>query len=125
MLLRPPRSRRTDTLLPYATLFRSVGGSLRIQSGEERIHARTEASIGEPRGHARRFRAGGLGAHLVADLAALGQRIGHFAERDLDGLLVSGDGGLLRCLGILQVAAAAAEVEIGSASCRERVCQYG
>src|SRR3546814_20125927 len=49
--------------------------------------------------------------HLVADLAALGQRIGHFAERDLDGLLVSGDGGLLRCLGILQVAAAAAEVE--------------
>src|SRR3546814_16614362 len=76
MLLRPPRSRRTDTLLPYATLFRSVGSSLRIQSGEERIHARTEASIGEPRGHARRFRAGGLGAHLVADLTSEEGRVG-------------------------------------------------
>src|SRR3546814_1288741 len=28
MLLRPPRSTRTDTLLPYTTLFRSSGGRL-------------------------------------------------------------------------------------------------
>src|SRR3546814_3159557 len=27
MIRRPPRSTRTDTLFPYTTLFRSVGGS--------------------------------------------------------------------------------------------------
>src|SRR3546814_2958362 len=27
MILRPPRSTRTDTLFPYTTLFRSVGGA--------------------------------------------------------------------------------------------------
>src|SRR3546814_11094563 len=28
MIRRPPRSTRTDTLFPYTTLFRSVGGQL-------------------------------------------------------------------------------------------------
>src|SRR3546814_11695426 len=28
MIRRPPRSTRTDTLFPYTTLFRSVGGDL-------------------------------------------------------------------------------------------------
>src|SRR3546814_7047666 len=28
MIRRPPRSTRTDTLFPYTTLFRSLGGSL-------------------------------------------------------------------------------------------------
>src|SRR3546814_1498428 len=28
MIRRPPRSTRTDTLFPYTTLFRSVGGGL-------------------------------------------------------------------------------------------------
>src|SRR3546814_19265413 len=34
MILRPPRSTRTDTLLPYTTLFRSVDGQ-RIASVEQ------------------------------------------------------------------------------------------
>src|SRR3546814_4151051 len=36
MLLRPPRSTRTDTLFPYPTLFRSTSGDLEaaIASGE-------------------------------------------------------------------------------------------
>src|SRR3546814_12922920 len=30
MIRRPPRSTRTDTLFPYTTLFRSVGGRLHV-----------------------------------------------------------------------------------------------
>src|SRR3546814_7827736 len=33
MIRRPPRSTRTDTLFPYATLFRSAGDSLLPASG--------------------------------------------------------------------------------------------
>src|SRR3546814_4376487 len=35
MIRRPPRSTRTDTLLPYTTLFRSIGQQLRIVAGDE------------------------------------------------------------------------------------------
>src|SRR3546814_18942640 len=31
MILRPPRSTRTDTLLPYTTLFRSWNSSINVQ----------------------------------------------------------------------------------------------
>src|SRR3546814_9693122 len=31
MIRRPPRSTRTDTLFPYTTLFRSIGGNHRQQ----------------------------------------------------------------------------------------------
>src|SRR3546814_10858572 len=33
MILRPPRSTRTDTLFPYTTLFRSVGLHHRVAQG--------------------------------------------------------------------------------------------
>src|SRR3546814_10190315 len=33
MLLRPPRSTRTDTLFPYTTLFRSEGGRAGVDPG--------------------------------------------------------------------------------------------
>src|SRR3546814_19993182 len=33
MIRRPPRSTRTDTLLPYTTLFRSVGGGPKLTGG--------------------------------------------------------------------------------------------
>src|SRR3546814_13370011 len=36
MIRRPPRSTRTDTLLPYTTLFRSAGGPGR---GRDRLRA--------------------------------------------------------------------------------------
>src|SRR3546814_6121485 len=32
MILRPPRSTRTDTLFPYTTLFRSIRGKRRLRS---------------------------------------------------------------------------------------------
>src|SRR3546814_11424495 len=40
MRRRPPRSTRTDTLFPYTTLFRSVGG-LRLQAQELLVAAGT------------------------------------------------------------------------------------
>src|SRR3546814_7615084 len=42
MILRPPRSTRTDTLFPYTTLFRSLAGVLgRPCSGRWHGHRRT------------------------------------------------------------------------------------
>src|SRR3546814_12558115 len=35
MLRRPPRSTRTDTLLPYTTLFRSTGVGTIVSEGKE------------------------------------------------------------------------------------------
>src|SRR3546814_9411812 len=37
MILRPPRSTRTDTLLPYTTLFRSIGAALDEQADHRDI----------------------------------------------------------------------------------------
>src|SRR3546814_7581864 len=48
MIRRPPRSTRTDTLLPYTTLFRSAGGNLRRPAA--RPHPRVPAQ--HPRGQA-------------------------------------------------------------------------
>src|SRR3546814_10097570 len=49
MLLRPPRSTRTDTLFPYTTLFRSirVGQKVAVRSlsGEARLSAEVEAIL--------------------------------------------------------------------------------
>src|SRR3546814_4645879 len=42
MILRPPRSTRTDTLFPYTTLFRSLGPPI------ERIHFISDRSFDEP-----------------------------------------------------------------------------
>src|SRR3546814_3544574 len=39
MLRRPPRSTRTDTLVPYTTLFRSLRGNRIMASGSEIIGA--------------------------------------------------------------------------------------
>src|SRR3546814_10829823 len=58
MILRPPRSTRTDTLLPYTTLFRSVRGEVLAdalgQRGGLRVvvaaHQHREAVFGEARG---------------------------------------------------------------------------
>src|SRR3546814_17805100 len=54
MLSRPPRSTRTDTLFPYATLFRSGAGS---DAGGGAIHRRRRARLRyRPACHARRIR---------------------------------------------------------------------
>src|SRR3546814_15135132 len=46
MILRPPRSTRTDTLFPYTTLFRSVGAQQRPALDLQADHR--ELAIGEP-----------------------------------------------------------------------------
>src|SRR3546814_18543120 len=94
MIRRPPRSTRTDTLLPYTTLFRSLG----------------KGWIGGPRGgDARRDGVGGAGGKgddarpreppALYDAGAHRDAQGHGFGRD-------------------------PVREIGRASCRERVCQY-
>src|SRR3546814_7074314 len=42
MLLPPPRSTRTDTLLPYTTLFRSSLGRIHVTDDEIRLEAQSQ-----------------------------------------------------------------------------------
>src|SRR3546814_11612757 len=49
MIRRPPRTTRTDTLFPYTTLFRSVGGVAdTLLSGIGRVLARRGRPPGQP-----------------------------------------------------------------------------
>src|SRR3546814_13737705 len=108
MILRPPRSTRTDTLFPYTTLFRSAC-QLRPAVGEKGVH---QGSI-RIAGGGMDDQAGGLVEHdeiavLVKDvqrdrLAFQGDRTS-FGDDDGESLV-----------GLHQ---------IGRASCWERVCQY-
>src|SRR3546814_14079687 len=111
MTRRPPRSTRTDTLFPYTTLFRShfrgndkdmkCQSSPRPASGRERVFRLTD-----PLPAALIFV-----AHLprlVEPRIGIGRRCGYGCGR-------GGRGGTDRAL---------AGGQIGSASCRERVCQY-
>src|SRR3546814_17820687 len=111
MIRRPPRSTRTDTLFPYTTLFRSV-----VSQAAEPAVPRHVAIIMD--GNGRWAKARGLPRNL-------GHRQGVDAVREV----VRG----CRTLGIryLTLYAFSSEnwkrpqsEEIGSASCRERVCQY-
>src|SRR3546814_19524656 len=116
MIQRPPRATRTDTLVPYTTLFRAV---LDAQH------------FGVPQRRRRVFVVGYLGDWRPA-AAVLFEReslLGHPAPRREAGEDVavgalagtSPDRG--RRIGADE-AAAGYLVEIGRASCRERVCQY-
>src|SRR3546814_11535626 len=117
MIRRPPRSTRTDTLFPYTTLFRS---------GLARLHGQQLALLG--RGHG--------GHHHVLGLAQRRRRLQVLVRRDRREVLaqVVGRGGgvhpavlELHRLAVLAVSDERVEhriAEIGSASWRERVCQY-
>src|SRR3546814_14526514 len=127
MIRRPPRSTRTDTLFPYTTLFRS------------RPKLETGVAEAEAEGEKRR--------NILEHIAAPGRRLAVVEDRYLPRIARHGDGqlragidvpekdvghgsaallpripafqqrvGALRNRGI-------AGREIGSASCRERVCQ--
>src|SRR3546814_18525769 len=104
MIRRPPRSTRTDTLVPYTTLFRSAVGVRRDRAVERGEFARV-GCIGGERERAFRLRDGGVG-------------------RDLGGHGVS-----TSCAPAASPVRSRARInppcaEIGRASCRERVCQY-
>src|SRR3546814_6578901 len=64
MIRRPPRTKRTDTLLPYTTLFRSLG--LRLQktfghTGTQTAHGYALLGAAVQRQGGRRDRRGSLG----------------------------------------------------------------
>src|SRR3546814_18370505 len=103
MIRRPPRSTRTDTLFPYTTLFRSPITSVTreeidrqgITSAEQLLMYLNVAGNG-------------------SDNLASNSGIVHEDQRGNNGV----SGANLRGQG------ADATLEIGRASCRERVCQY-
>src|SRR3546814_15525970 len=104
MIRRPPRSTRTDTLFPYTTLFRSVASIGRVKADPEQDET-----------------------HILIGLLGLGtaqprQRAMHPERQRLWKIATQ-----LALLGlhVLMVQRAAGRIEIGSESCRERVCQYG
>src|SRR3546814_12580482 len=104
MLLRPPRSTRTDTLFPYTTLFRSKG-PLVLECVTKRVRGHYE---GDPQKYRDADDLASLDAvDPVARTRVLLQEVGATREQvdqvDQD---------------------VEADVEIGRASCRERVCQY-
>src|SRR3546814_13933922 len=97
MIRRPPRPKRTDTLFPYTTLFRSddIGSAVHL--------AKAEPAAFE---QARQRR---IDRHAAADALALSafDAVGRKDDLDLRFAAKRHQGG-----------------EIGRASCRERVCQY-
>src|SRR3546814_5167991 len=70
MILRPPRSTRTDTLFPYTTLFRSaqgdvaVGAELRFRVGKHTVHEQEFGAVQAEAGRAHRVRLGDVVARL-------------------------------------------------------------
>src|SRR3546814_10996326 len=98
MIRRTPRSTRTDTLFPYTTLFRSRA-DLRLLAD-----ART---VEQKLGHAYRCMT------EIEDDPTVPKRAyaGSDSRTEAEGAIASG---------LMYVGA-----EIGRASCRERVCQYG
>src|SRR3546814_12305610 len=102
MIRRPPRSTRTDTLFPYTTLFRS----LRL------LHLPLDA-VPDALLH---LHDADLALHEGVDaLEPLGDAF------DLEQRLLIGD---LQCEMLRHGVRALDGIEIGRASCRERVCQY-
>src|SRR3546814_17196397 len=89
MILRPPRSTLTDTLFPYATLFRAVGqqqiGGRREGTRQRRallLAARELARIvGKPVAEADRFQAGRGTLESIGAAGEL-QRDGDVLQRD-------------------------------------------
>src|SRR3546814_18531496 len=123
---RPPRSTRTDTLLPYTTLFRSIGA--------EKTEADLAAPLGadvqpRPREEAEGRRIAVKPAPVDAQpvIAAVdeaqkehvppGRKLRRHAHR-------AAPGGEIAVALIGREIVLALHAEIGSASCRERVCPY-
>src|SRR3546814_18392081 len=105
MIRRPPRSTRTDTLLPYTTLFRSVPVVAKIVS-QDILH---KSDIGGVR----------TGLRTDAEITDAWHGIlENVREADpharIDGILIEE-----------MIAQRGVETQIGRASCRERVWQDG
>src|SRR3546814_14589525 len=127
MIRRPPRSTRTDTLFPYTTLFRSdqvvaelvpralvvrlflapdhVGGLAALEFGRQQLARERVQLLDADQGDVVGFALVHVFEQVVVDLAR--------AQHD--------------ALCLLRVAGGVGDqvLEIGRASWRERVCQYG
>src|SRR3546814_11615703 len=125
MRRRTPRSTRTDTLFPYATLFRSHLAGLSVEGGQHALGPGDARAGAQALLHQRA---------RLAILVALTVRGGH-AKVDVEGEGVVGaerQGALEATEGIVRLAehglhparAHPGPGEIGRASCRDRVCQY-
>src|SRR3546814_20251579 len=124
MILRPPRSTRTDTLFPYTTLFRSKTTLYNGRTGEPYdnpitvgyVYILKLAHLVDDKIHAR-----STGPYSMITQQPLGgkaqfggQRFGEMEVWALEAY------GAAYCLQELLTI----KSEIGRASCRERVCQY-
>src|SRR3546814_656407 len=119
MIRRPPRSTRTDTLFPYATLFRSgdetlLGGvqcTLRVERIEKRLNtcpvSRFRKAIGS-RGRVAKRR---QSVKLSPDGFPLRKCIRNFAECRLDRLLITGKRDIAARLRIAKIAFGPAKIE--------------
>src|SRR3546814_16494719 len=115
MIRRPPRSKRTDTLVPDTTLFRSPGAA---------AVAPIDRDLTGPDFAADRRR--GIPAVAAAIGKACFHAIGHFG--------IETDGSRKRTGAVHPATSAACDDhapevdriigEVGRAACRERVCQY-
>src|SRR3546814_15360190 len=109
MIRRPPRSTRTDTLFPYTTLFRS--GILPPAAPGPAFALRKRAIGVIP---LERYVIDGMMTSAQAGFLVR-------AVRERQNVLIAG----ATSSGKTTLAnALLAEIETGSASCRERVCQY-
>src|SRR3546814_13930650 len=117
MLRRPPRSTRTDTLFPYTTLVRSIF--------EVGIYDYDEAFVVMPMKDAQTLLligdTVGMNEVTVEDPDKVGEILGPVEEM-LAGKAVLADWKTINAT--LFEALQVERVEIGRASCRERVCQY-
>src|SRR3546814_16738019 len=97
----PPRSTRTDTLFPYPTLFRAALGRVHFAKGIEH-----QAAI--------------VPAHAPARVRAISSSMPRVFRNWSPGLLYR-----LAVAAQMPSSAYGVPAEIGRASCRESVCQYG
>src|SRR3546814_19276588 len=125
MIRRPPRSTRTDTLFPYATLFRSVG---EIAPVFPALRAE-EAPLADPwPGDEERPARDTLALNVLCQIETMGgcgATEGDRARRTPAMLMP-----IVRAWGDFPIATVQdnrqvdPRREIGRASCRERVCRY-
>src|SRR3546814_20313840 len=107
MILRPPRSTRTDTLFPYTTLFRSIVPAIECRARIVFIQPLVRRERIEPAAAHRREL---VDQHITHRTQFA--RVACFAQDARGGIAAS--------------IAERGEIDhIGRASCRERVCQYG
>src|SRR3546814_12874480 len=124
MKRRPPRSTRTDTLFPYTTLFRS-GPTRQGTIDREGLAARGMIVPGAPvTGISEEYRI--VKRELIRNFAGAANRpVVPRGHRILIASANPGEGKTFSAVNLaLSLAVEADHDEIGSASCRERVCTY-